>query len=74
MLFNWSRDEHIIPYKDNLMFTVKISINYTILTIGHFRVAVKHYESEAKCKVFIMKIIFHSYANKTNFIREKIVP
>ena len=26
-----------------------------------------HYESEAKCKVFIMKISFHSYANKTEF-------
>ena len=26
-----------------------------------------HYESEAKCKVFIMKISFHSYVNKTNF-------
>ena len=26
-----------------------------------------HYESEAKCKVFIMKISYHSYANKTNF-------
>ena len=26
-----------------------------------------HYESEAKYKVFIMKISFHSYANKTNF-------
>ena len=26
-----------------------------------------HYESEAKCKVFIVKISFHSYANKTNF-------
>ena len=26
-----------------------------------------HYESEAKCKVFIMKISFHSHANKTNF-------
>ena len=26
-----------------------------------------HYESEAKCKVFVMKISFHSYANKTNF-------
>ena len=26
-----------------------------------------HYESEAKCNVFDMKIIFHSYANKTNF-------
>ena len=25
------------------------------------------YESEAKCKAFIMKISFHSYANKTNF-------
>ena len=25
-----------------------------------------HYESEAKCKVFVMKISFHSYANKTN--------
>ena len=26
-----------------------------------------HYESEAKCKVFVMKISFHSYANKCNF-------
>ena len=26
-----------------------------------------HYESDVKCKVFIMKISFHSYANKTNF-------
>ena len=26
-----------------------------------------HYESEAKCKVFVMKIGFHSNANKTNF-------
>ena len=26
-----------------------------------------HYESEAKCKVFIMKIKFYSYANNTNF-------
>ena len=26
-----------------------------------------HYKSEARCKVFIMKISFHSYANKTNF-------
>ena len=26
-----------------------------------------HYESEAKGKVFIMKISFHSYANKINF-------
>ena len=26
-----------------------------------------HYDSEAKCKVIIMKISFHSYANKTNF-------
>ena len=26
-----------------------------------------HYESEAKCKVFVMKISFHSYANITNF-------
>ena len=26
-----------------------------------------HYESEAKCKVFVMKISFHSYANKINF-------
>ena len=25
-----------------------------------------HYESEAKCKVFIKKISFHSYVNKTN--------
>ena len=28
--------------------------------IGHFRVALK-------CKVFIMKINFHSYVDKTNF-------
>ena len=26
-----------------------------------------HYESEAKCKVFVKEISFHSYANKTNF-------
>ena len=26
-----------------------------------------HYESKAKRKVFIMKISFRSYANKTNF-------
>ena len=26
-----------------------------------------HYQSEAKSKVFIMKISFYSYANKTNF-------
>ena len=26
-----------------------------------------HYKSEARCKVFVMKISFHSYANKTNF-------
>ena len=26
-----------------------------------------HYESEAKCKVFVMKISFHSSCNKTNF-------
>ena len=26
-----------------------------------------HYESEAKCKVFIAKIIFFLYSNKTNF-------
>ena len=26
-----------------------------------------HYESEAKFKVYVMKISFHSYANKTNF-------
>ena len=25
------------------------------------------YESEAKCKVFVIKISFHSYANKSNF-------
>ena len=26
-----------------------------------------HFQSEAKCKVFIMKISFHSNANKSNF-------
>ena len=26
-----------------------------------------HFESGAKCKVYIMKITFHSYINKTNF-------
>ena len=29
-----------------------------------------HYQSEAKCKVFIMEISFHSCANKTNFHME----
>ena len=34
-----------------------------------------HYESEAKCKVFIVKISFHSScssANKTNFQMKKL--
>ena len=31
-----------------------------------------HYEREAKCKVFVMKISFHSYANKTNFHMKSI--
>ena len=26
-----------------------------------------HYESKTKCKVFVVKISFHTYANKTNF-------
>ena len=26
-----------------------------------------HYENEAKCKFVVIKISFHSYANKTNF-------
>ena len=30
-----------------------------------------HNESEAKCKVFVMKISFHSYANKTNFLMKR---
>ena len=29
-----------------------------------------HYESEAKCKASVMKIRFHSNANKTNFHME----
>ena len=29
-----------------------------------------HHESEAKCKIFIMKISLHSYANKTHFHNE----
>ena len=32
-----------------------------------------HYESDAKCKVFVMKISFHSCANKTNFHMKKFV-
>ena len=32
-----------------------------------------HYESEAKCKVFVMKISCHSYANKTNFHMKSFV-
>ena len=37
-------------------------------SIDHSRTALKpHYESEVKCKGFVMKISFHSYANKTNF-------
>ena len=30
-----------------------------------------HYESEQKCKVFIMKISFHSYAKKTHMLHMK---
>ena len=33
-----------------------------------------HYESEAKCKVFVMKISFHSYANKANFHMKSLAP
>ena len=33
-----------------------------------------HYGSEAKWKVFVMKIIFHSYANKTNFHTKSFAP
>ena len=37
-------------------------------SIDHSRTALKpHYKSEVKCKGFVMKISFHSYANKTNF-------
>ena len=43
----------------------------TRLTICHNRsfssCCEPHYESEANCKVLIMKTSFHSYANKTNF-------
>ena len=39
------------------------------ISIDHFRVALHepHYENEAKCKIFIIKISFHPYKNKTNF-------
>ena len=30
-----------------------------------------HYESEAKCIVYVMKISFHLYANKTNFYMKR---
>ena len=33
-----------------------------------------HYEREATCKVFVMKISFHSYANKTNFHMKSFAP
>ena len=32
-----------------------------------------HYKSEAKCKVFVMKISFYSYANKSNFRMKSFV-
>ena len=32
-----------------------------------------HHESEANCKVLIMKITFPSYANKTNFHMNRFV-
>ena len=31
-----------------------------------------HYESEASCKVFIMKISFYSYAKKKLIVNEKL--
>ena len=40
-------------------------IYLNLVPIDHF--VKPHYESEAKCKVFVMKITFHLYANKTNF-------
>ena len=40
----------------------------------HFRVALNLIMKarEAKCKVFIMKISFHSYENKTNFYMKNL--
>ena len=38
------------------------SVKITPVVIDHFRVAFNF-----KCKVFVMKISFHSYAIKTNF-------
>ena len=32
------------------------------------------YQSESKCKIFNMKISFHSYANKTNFHMKSFAP
>ena len=33
-----------------------------------------HYESEAKCKAFHMKITFHLYANKIPFVSPDFAP
>ena len=47
---------------------VTFSIAYKSTLIYEFLSCFEpHYESEAKCKVFVIKISRHSYPNKTNF-------
>ena len=63
----------------NLLRALLISYNKVSYHAGYTRMFCNgpfpsccepHYKSEAKCKVFIMIISFHSYANKTNFQME----
>ena len=55
-------------------YVTKCFILVCILVNGPFPSCFEpHYESEAKCKVFIMKISFHSYANKFNFHMKSFV-
>ena len=53
-----------------MVLSCKLSYNINIAFASCFE---PHYESEAKCKVFVMKISFHSYANKTYFHMKSFV-
>ena len=53
-----------------LVFAINVPSHYTatawLMGICHCKPCNRHYESEAKCKTFVMKTRFYSYANKTN--------
>ena len=52
---------------DHVDEKIKLQNRFVHEWIGHFRVAVNLIMKARLSAVFIMKISFHSYANKTNF-------